>query len=56
MYEDSIEDILEKELSDDFQHMMVALAQGARHEDEAVNVEKAKADAAALHEAGSLKN
>jgi len=46
---------LEKELSDDFKHMMVAVAQAARHEDENVNADKAKEDAAALHEAGELK-
>jgi len=55
MYEESLEDILEKELSDDFKHMMVAVAQAARHEEENINVEKAKQDAAALHEAGELK-
>lgn len=52
VYGDSLEEILEKELSDDFKHMMVAVAQAARHEDENVNMDKAKADAAALHEAG----
>ncbi|CAL8095731.1 unnamed protein product [Orchesella dallaii] len=55
MYDDSLEEVLEKELGGDFQNMMVAVAQAARHEDETVNVEKAKQDAAALHEAGELK-
>jgi hypothetical protein len=52
VYEDDIEELLEKELSDDFKHLMIAVVQGARHEDDAVDINKAKEDAAALYEAG----
>jgi len=52
VYDDSIEELLEKELSDDFKHLMIAVVQAARHEDDPVDENKAKEDAAALHEAG----
>lgn len=50
---DELEDDLKKELSGDFQDLIVAVCQAARHEDEPVNMEKAKEDAVKLLEAGN---
>jgi annexin A7/11 len=55
MHEESLEDRLEKELSGDFLRLMIATVQGARREDEPLDANKAKEDAAALYEAGELK-
>ncbi|OXA57432.1 annexin-B12 [Folsomia candida] len=55
MYGDTMEELLEKELSGDFQNLMVAVIQAARHEDDPVDLVKAKEDAQAIQEAGELK-
>jgi len=55
MYGQSLEEQLESELSGDFKHLLVAVAQGTRKEEDAVDVAKAKEDATAIHEAGELK-
>lgn len=54
MYGDPVEELLEKELSGDFQNLMIAVIQAARHEEDAVDVAKAKEDAEAIHAAGQL--
>lgn len=55
MYEDDLEEVLKGELAGDFQHLMVAVAQAARHEDAPVDHAKAKEDAEKLLEAGEMK-
>lgn len=52
VYGDTMEELLEKELSGDFQNLMVAVIQAARHEDDPVDLVKAKEDAQAIQEAG----
>ena len=52
VYDDDLEELLEKELGGDFQNLMVALAQAARHEEDPVDHAKAKQDAVKLQEAG----
>jgi hypothetical protein len=49
---DELEADLRKELSGDFANLMTAVCQASRHEDEAVDQERAKQDAAKLMEAG----
>jgi hypothetical protein len=48
----TVEELLKKELSGEFKHLMVALVQAARHENDAVDVAKAKKDAVAIQQAG----
>jgi annexin A7/11 len=55
MFDDGLENLIESELAGDFQNLMVAIVQGARHEDDQPNAEKAKEDATRLLEAGELK-
>jgi len=52
---DDMEDNLKKELSGDFQDLIVAVLRAARHEEAPVDVGKAKEDAQKLLEAGELK-
>lgn len=52
---DELEEDLKKELSGDFANMIVAVCQGARHEDDKVDEVRAKEDAQKLMEAGELK-
>jgi annexin A7/11 len=55
MYDDDLEEVIEKELSGDFQKLLIAVSQAARHEDDAVDHARAKEDAQRLQEAGELK-
>ena len=52
VYEDDLEDLIKSELGGDFQKLMVAVVQAARHEDDPVDHGRAKQDAEAVHEAG----
>jgi len=52
---DELEDDLKKELSGDFANMIVAVCQGARHENDKVDAARALADAQKLMEAGEMK-